>query len=178
MKALLLTLFLFGGLIPVISNAADSEFTGRWQLVPERSSALDGWTNMHLVLKVEGDQVDITYDMRWRSTKVVATNSVNTRKTVEIPDFFRVEQRHMAVYPKKGSATPVSAEWLDKGRTLIVKAIVPVEVSQGDSTIRIDCEYRLGTGDDTLTVIELRSTRNNPLVYRFKKLPAGDPTRP
>ncbi len=178
MKALLFSLILLGALIPPVSNAGDSQFDGRWQLVPERSSALDGWTNMHLTFEVKGDQVDITHDMRWRSTRVVATNSVNTEKTVKVPNFFRVEQRHMAVYPNKDSVSPVSAEWLDKDRTLKVIAMVPVEVSQGESTIRIDCEYRLGAGDDTLTVIELHSTRNNPLVYRFKKLPDGDSSRP
>jgi len=174
MKTLLFTLILLGALIPTVSNAGDSQFDGRWQLVPERSSALDGWTNIHLTFKVEGDQVDITHDMQWRSSQVVATNSVNTRKTVKVPNFFRVEQRHMAVYPLKGAISPVSAEWLDKGRTLKVIAMVPVEVSQGESTIRIDCEYRLGAGDDMLTVIELHSTRNNPLVYRFKKLPSAE----
>ena len=178
MKALLFSLILLGGLIPVISYAEDSEFDGRWELVPERSSSLDGWTSMNFILEVKGDQIDITYDMHWRSTHVVATNSVNTMKTVKVPNFFRVEQRHMAVYPKKDSISPVSAEWLDNGRTIKVIAMVPVEVSQGESTIRIDSEFRLGAGDDRLTVIELHSTRNNPLVYRFKKLPSGESLRP
>lgn len=175
---------LFFGLISQVILAClcvasgDTNFNGRWQLVPERSSALDGYTNMHLLLEIDGDHVDITHDMRWRSTRVVETNRVDTRKVVQIPNFFRIEQRHMAVYPPKDAVTPVSAEWLDQGRTLRVEALVPVEVSQGDASIRIYYEYRLGIANDTLTLIELHSTRNNPLVYRFKKLPAGDSSRP
>ena len=165
-------------ILPLGVSAGKADFNGRWQLVPERSSALDGYTNMHLILEVDGEEVDITHDMRWRSTRVVETNTVHTRKVVQIADFFRIEQRHMAVYPPKDAITPVSAEWLDDGRTLRVEAMVPVEVSQGDATIRIYYEYRLGIDNDTLTVIELHSTRNNPLVYRFNKLPAGDTSRP
>ncbi len=178
MRRLLLTLFLLGALIPLPASESSSLFNGRWELLPERSSALDGWTDMHLVFEVEGDRVNITHDMRWRSTRVVETNSVIAGDTVEVPDFFRVEQRHMAVYPHRGAASTVSADWLDDDRTLKVKANVPVEVSQGLAMMRIECEYRLGVGDDTLTVIELHSTRNNPLVYRFRKLPAGDSSRP
>ena len=120
----------------------------------------------------------ITHDMRWRSTRVIKTNTVNTHEMVRIPNFFRIEQRHMAVYQPKDAVTPVTAGWLDDGRTLRVEAQVPVEVSQGEATIRIHYEYRLGVGDETLTLIELHSTRNNPLVYRFRKLPDGDASRP
>ncbi len=178
MKALPISLVLLCLLLSGTFSVANSNFNGRWQLIPDRSSALDGYTNMHLVLKVDGEQVDITHDMRWRTTRVVETNTVNTRKVVKIPNFFRIEQRHMAVYPPKDAVSPVSAEWLDEGRTLRVEAMVPVEISQGDATIRIYSEYRLGVEGDTLTLIELHSTRNHPLVYRFKKLPAGDTSRP
>ncbi len=178
MKALPISLVLLCLLLSGTFSAANSNFNGRWQLIPDRSSALDGYTNMHLVLKVDGEQVDITHDMRWRTTRVVETNTVNTRKVVKIPNFFRIEQRHMAVYPPKDAVSPVSAEWLDEGRTLRVEAMVPVEISQGDATIRIYSEYRLGVEGDTLTLIELHSTRNHPLVYRFKKLPTGDTSRP
>ena len=59
-----------------------------------------------------------------------------------------------------------------------VEAELPVEVSQGNATIRIYSEYRMGEGGETLTLIELRSSRNNPLVYRFRRLPADDTSRP
>jgi hypothetical protein len=178
MKVILLHCLIFGLLIPPSASAANQNFNGRWRLDIERSSALDGWTAMDLVLKVDGSKVEIGHDMRWRSTRVLETNIVHTRKKVNIPNFFRVEQRHMAVYPPKKSVTPVSAKWIDDDRTLQVEALVPVEVSQGDATIRIYYEYRLGLGGDTLTLIELHSTRNHPLVYRFRKLPADDTSRP
>jgi len=78
----------------------------------------------------------------------------------------------MAVYaqPKKSARTVAS--WLDGGRTLRVEAQVPLEISQGETTMRLYSEYRLLEGDETLLLIELHSTRSRPLVYRFTKVPA------
>ena len=178
MKTLLLKILLASLLIPLGAASANPDFNGRWRLDIDRSSALDGWTAMDLVLEVDGSKVAIEHDMRWRTTRVVETNMVNTKKKVKVPNFFRIEQRHMAVYPPKKSVSPVSAKWIDDGRTLRVETTIPVEVSQGDASIRIYLEYRLGIGGESLTLIELHSTRNNPLVYRFTKLPEGDTSRP
>lgn len=172
-KATLALLFLPLGLM-----AADPGFNGRWRLESELSTALDGWTTMDLVVTVEGDEVALQHDMRWRSTRVTAINLVNTAEEVELTDFFRIDQRHMAVYRPKESVTPVQAEWLDDGRTLRVEAEVAVEVSQGMATIRIYSEYRLQEGDETITLIELHSTRDRPLVYVFRKLASDDTSKP
>ena len=86
--------------------------------------------------------------------------------------YFRIEARHMAVYPAKGGITHATATWIDGGKTLRVEATTPVEVSQGIVPIRLYSEYRVSELGDTLTVIELRSSRNRPLVYVFKKVPA------
>jgi len=163
---------------PLVVSLADSDWNGRWRLDVERSSALDGWTNMDIGIKTSGSEISITHDMRWRSTRVLKTNVMNTGRTVKIPDFFRIEARHMAVYAPKTFSAMVSSEWLDGSRALRVEAELPVEVSQGDATIRIYSEYRMGEGGETLTLIELRSSRNNPLVYRFRRLPVGDSSRP
>ena len=165
-------------LFPLAAIAADSGFNGRWRLDLNRSSALDGWTAMDLSLKLEGSKVEIGHDMRWRSSRVTEVKVVDTTAPVEVQNYFRIDQRHMAIYAPKESSTTVTASWLDEGRALRVEALVPVEVSQGDATIRIYSEYRLGEGDETLTLIELHSTRNNPLVYRFKKLAADETSRP
>lgn len=171
--------FLAGALLlPLAAIASNPDFSGRWRLDTEQSSALDGWTAMDLSITVAGSKVAIEHDMRWRSTRVTETNVVDTAEPVEILNYFRVEQRHMAVYPLIQIATPVTSSWLDDGHTLRVEAAVTVEVSQGDATFRVYSEYRLGEGGETLTLIVLRSTRNNPLVYRFRKLASDDTSRP
>ncbi len=159
-------------LLPLAALAA-SPLEGRWRLDPARSSALDGWTAWDLVIGVDGTRVSLRHDMQWRSTKVTATNVVDTTAPTTLKDFFRVEQRHMAVYPAKGGVTNVRTAWLDSGRTLRVEADTPLEISQGETNLRLYHEYRLLEGDQSLVVIELRSTRPQPLVYRFNRVMEG-----
>lgn len=171
MKRAILSLFL-GALLLARLGAAESAFNGRWQLDTERSTAMDGWTTWNLVVAVEGSKVSLQNDMTWGATKHSATNVVDTNAPADVKDFFRVEQRHMAVYPRPGEKTHVIAKWLDDGRTLRVEAVTPIEISQGNTTMRLYQEYRLLEGDQGLVLIELHNTRNRPLVYRFKKVPA------
>ncbi|HEY0865340.1 MAG TPA: hypothetical protein VGD97_14630 [Lacunisphaera sp.] len=157
-------------LLLVSTGLAASPLTGRWRLDPARSTALDGWTAWDLVISADGSRVSLRHDMQWRSTKVTATNLVDTAAASTVKDFFRVEQRHMALYPAKGGTTAVRASWLDAGRTLRVEADTPIEISQGQANMRLYYEYRLIEGDGALVLIELHSTRPSPLVYRFTRV--------
>jgi hypothetical protein len=139
-------------LIPLIAFAEPSRLEGRWRLDPTRSTPLDGWTAWDLVITTDGSSVNLKYDMQL------------------IKGFFRVAQRHMAVYPAKTAETPVRAAWLDGGRTLRVEAEMPLEISQGETSMRIYSEYRLLEGDGALLLIELHAARPRPLVYRFTKV--------
>lgn len=165
-----------GGLLALglaaAASAANPALAGRWRMDPALSTALDGWHKMDLVIALDGTKVAVTHDMLWRTSQVVATNTLDTAQPVELKDFFRVEQRHMAVYPAKGGVTTATAAWIDDGRVLRTEAFTPVEVSQGNVVMRITTEYRVSETGDTLTLIELHSTRNRPLVYVFKKVPA------
>jgi hypothetical protein len=157
---------------PLAALAADSDFAGRWRLDPARSTALDGWTSADLVIAIDGAKVSVQHDMAWRSTKVTATNVVDTAAPADVANFFRLDQRHMAVYARPAESAHVTAAWLDHGRTLRVEAQVPLEVSQGNATMRLYDEYRLLEGGQTLLLIELHHTRERPLVYVFTKVPA------
>jgi hypothetical protein len=159
------------GLLPGWLPAANPALAGRWRLDVAQSTALDGWTAMDLVVRLDGSKVELRHDMTWRSTKVTGINVVDTAVPVAVPNFFRVDQRHMAVYaqPKKSAAT--TAAWIDDGRTLRVEAQVPLEVSQGEAIMRVYSEYRVLEGGQGLVLLELHSTRTRPLVYRFTKVP-------
>jgi hypothetical protein len=157
-------------LSPLAAFAATSPLEGRWRLDRTRSTALDGWHEWDLVIHLTGSEVSLKHDMKWGRTDFSATNTVDTAHPVTLPQFFRVEQRHMALYPAKGQPTPVRAAWLDAGRTLRVEADAPIEISQGQAVMRIYAEYRLVEGDRELLLIELHSSRPRPLVYRFTKV--------
>lgn len=160
-------------LLPLAAIAATSPLEGRWRLDKARSTAIDGWSAWDLVISTAGSQVSLRYEMQWYATKVSATNTVDTAKPATVQDFFRVDQRHMAVYPIKGQSTPVQAAWIDGGRTLRVEAEPTLETSQGNAVMRIYSEYRLVEGDHELLLIELHSSRPRPLIYRFTKVTEG-----
>jgi len=157
-------------LLPATACAATSPLEGRWKLVRERSSALDGWHEWTLTVHVTGSQVALRHDMKWGRTEFTATNTVDTAQPSAVPNFFRVEQRHMALYPAKGRSTPVRADWLDAGRTLRLEAEVPLEISQGEAILRLYAEYRVLEGEKELILIELHHSRPRPLVYHFTKI--------
>ncbi len=168
---------LLGGMAALfltVLASANPELAGRWRLDTDRSSPLDGWHTLDLVFSLEGSQISIQHELRWRRTNYRATNIVDTSKSVSSDKFFRVEQRHMAVYPAKGGITHTTAEWIDKDRTLRTETNTPVEVSQGDVNMRITSEYRVGEGGETLVLIELHSSRARPLVYFFNKVNEED----
>lgn len=152
--------------------AAASRCDGVWRLDPAVSSALDGWTSIDLAIRTDGTRVALEHRMTWRSTTVTKTNVFDTAAPGELRDFFRIEQRHMAVYPAKDGVTRATAAWIDDGRTLRTEAITPVGISQGEARMRITSEYRVSDDGATLTVIELHSSRNRPLVYVFRKVTA------
>lgn len=157
-------------LVPLAASADPTALAGRWRLDRARSTALDGWHEWDLVIAIDGARVSLQHDMKWGKTNVSATNVVDTTQVVTLPAFFRVEQRHMALYPAKGKPTPVRAAWLDAGRTLRIEADTPIEISQGETVMRIYAEYRLIEGDRELQLIELHSSRPRPLVYTFTKV--------
>ena len=157
--------------LPLAALAADPGFAGRWRLDPARSTAFDGWTTADLVIGLDGSKVVLRHDMTWHATKVTATNVVDTAAPADLANFFRFDQRHMAVYARPTQTTHVTAAWIDAGRTLRVEAQVPLEISQGNTTMRLYDEYRLLEGGQTLLLIELHNSRNRPLIYQFTKVP-------
>jgi len=172
MKKFLLSLCLLSSVLCLLSSAqaAEAAWDGRWRFDKTRSTALDGWHEWDLVITTAGNQVSLRHDMKWGRTAFSATNVLNLVAPATVPNFFRVEQRHMAVYNAKGAAATVRASSLDAGRTLRVEADVPLEISQGQATMRLYSEYRLLEGDNELLLIELHSSRPKPLVYRFTRV--------
>lgn len=172
MKRTLLKLLLGFALLPLAAFAGDPAINGRWRMDTTRSTALDGWSTADLVISTAGTKIDFRYDMTWHATKVTVSQTVDTAQATAVTDFFRIDQRHMAVYARPKEAAQVSAVWIDDGRTLRIEAQVPLETSQGNTTMRLYQEYRLLEGGNELVLIELHNTRSRPLVYHFTKVPA------
>ena len=63
----------------------------------------------------------------------------------------------------------VTAEWLDGGRVLKLETNLFIEGQQGDHAVHLYDEFRLSADGRTLKLYELRSTRDEPLVYYFTR---------
>src|SRR6188768_2568050 len=137
--------FLSSALLASVAFAT-SPLDGRWRYDKTRSTALDGWHEWDLVIGVTGNQVSLQHDMKWGKTTLSATNVIPLGQPSAVPNFFRVEQRHMALHPAKGATATVGASWLDAQRTLRVEGDLPIEISQGQATMRLYSEYRLLEG--------------------------------
>jgi hypothetical protein len=77
--------------------------------------------------------------------------------------------RHIGAYIGGDGTETMQSEWLDGGRTLRVESRYVLATSQGETPVRSTFEYRLSPDGEELTVIELRSTRNLPIVHVFTR---------
>jgi len=149
-----------------------SDWAGRWNLDPERSTAIDPWRGLAVVLEPRGDAMAV--ERHWRGSREAGT----VVDAVEVvpggpPVTVALEQwpdnRHLGAYLADDSTKTVAAHWADGGRTLVTESTLTVVTQQGEMPIRIYSEYRLAPELDRLDLLELRSTRPAPLHYVFTR---------
>lgn len=158
---------------------ANPAFSGLWTISaaetttrdPEaRSTATDPWRNLDIEIEVDGDQVSITRSFRGGSRVARESMTVDTSvpsQVVTVEGWW--DNRHIGAYLGGGKKQTVAAKWLDGGRTLQLNIEMILETSQGETPVRVLREMRLSDDGETLVVIQLRSSRNNPIVRFFKK---------
>jgi len=141
--------------------------TGTWTLVKSQSSAIDPWRRLRV--SIDADRSDLTVVRTWTGAyRVTSVDSVRipidgARHEVPIPQWH--DNRHIAVRPTVDSIKYVSAQWIDRGRTLAVETHMPVLTSQGETKIRMHSEYRIAPDGQRLDVLELRSSHPRPIHY-------------
>ncbi len=151
--------------------SANGEFSGRWKIDTDRSTALDPWRSLEIEIAVENSKVSIVRYYGGGSRVAQESMSLDTSitsQTVEVEGWW--ENRHIGAYSGNGKKQTVSAKWLDKGRTLQLNIEMVLESSQGSSNVRALRELRLSRDGKTLTEIQLRSSRNLPTVRVFNRL--------
>lgn len=162
MRSLALCALLFVAWAP-----SPAGFAGRWVVDPSGTSALDPWRTITLDVTIDDERIGIVRQLSWGHREV--TDSLNISvdgKAVAVPFTAWLDNRHMAVWAA-GGTKQVAARWLDEGHTLQIVSNMTVETSQGEQPMRVLSEYRLSPSGDRLTLIELRSSRNRPVVYTF-----------
>lgn len=176
MKLRLLSLACLGLVLGAGSSlrAADapSKLAGTWAIDVARSTPIRPWDVQTITIIVTGDAVVITRNLAWGTDRKVSdtTAAVTDGKTVTAnPVGFWLDTWYTNVYVGGDHLKRVTAEWLDGGRVLKLETNLAIEAQQGDHPVHIYDEYRLSADGKTLKLYELRSTRDEPLVYFFTR---------
>ena len=165
-------LFLFGllALLPVASlSAATAPLAGAWTINRDLSSAIDPWSRILLNIAVEGKEVTIERTVTTGRRNHTERYPLKIGKTVKVPIDWWTGNRHIGAYIGGDGTESIHAEWIDDGQTLRVESEYVLATSQGETPVRSYYEYRLSPEGDELTVVELRSSRQLPLVHIFNR---------
>src|SRR5690606_37845069 len=71
----------------------------------------------------------------------------------------------------------VSGQWIGDGNVLRLNTDVVLATPQGEHPVNVLGTYTVSTNGERLTLIEVRSTRTQPLVFVFKRLEGAEARR-
>lgn len=152
------------------ANAVSSPLAGTWQLDPARSTEFSPWRELTLVIAIEGDRVDLRREFRNGRRSFTETLALDVAADVNVvPVSWWPDNRHLGAYIAGDKTKRIRATWLDDRRILRLSADLTVSTSQGDRALNILSDYKVSVNGSVLTLTELRSTRNQPVVYTFTR---------
>lgn len=160
-------------LLTLAAGAAEtSRLAGLWTIDRARSTAIKPWERAELTIAVAGDAVEIVRRLQWGPDRKVAdtTRAVADGRTVTAnPVEHWLDTWYTNVYIGGDKQKQVTAAWLDGGRVLKLETNLMLEAQQGDHPVHIYDEFRLSPDGRTLTQFQLRSTRDQALVYVYNR---------
>jgi hypothetical protein len=145
---------------------------GKWNIDLEKSTPIRPWEQRVLDITIAGGTVQIVRHLQWgRDRKVADTTLVNPDdKTVtRNPVGYWLDTWYTNVYIGGDRHKQVTGGWLDGGRVLKLETNLMLEAQQGDHPVHIYDEFRLSPDGRTLTQFQLRSTRDQALVYVYNR---------
>lgn len=173
-RLLLLACLILSPLVAVASPLA-----GNWRFVPERSTDLSPWRTYDLTIAVEGKQVTLVRELAAGRRTFADTTRLDTGLPVNVvPASYWPDNRHLGAYMGGDKTRRIRTEWIDGGRLLRLSTDVTLTTQQGDRAVNILSDYKVSANGAQLTLTELRSTRNRPVVYVFRRLTAAEMAKP
>lgn len=164
---------------PASALASASDFNGTWKIDLHRSTELSPWKSLELTFEVNGDHVVLKRSFAWGRRTFKETLDLDlTRDVNPVPTPWWPDNRHLGAYATGDQIKRVRASWLDGGRLLRLSSDLLLETQQGNREVNILSDYKLSANGAVLTLTELRSTRNRPIVYVFTRVPAAASAKP
>jgi hypothetical protein len=168
-RVLLAGLFAVGGLCSLPASAPSS-LSGTWRFDAARSTELSPWQDYVLTLTVDGSRVTFERQLGSGRRGFADAMTVDTsRPDNVVPVSMWPDNRHLGAYIGGDRTKRVHARWLDDGRILRLSTDLVLSTQQGDRAVNILSDYKVSANGAVLTLTELRSTRNRPVVYVFNR---------
>ena len=120
--------------------------------------------------RAQGPALTIERKLAWGRREFVDRLVLDTAKTENVlPIDWWADNRHLGAYIGRDHTRRVRHAWLDEGRILRLTTDLVLDAQQGPRSVNILSDYKVSANGAELTLTELRSTRNRPVVYVFKR---------
>lgn len=167
-----LALFLSGACVCTANTS--SPLAGSWAIDLARSTELSPWKSYDLTITIVGDIVTFDRHLAWGRREFRDQLALDLSKPETIaPVEMWPDNRHLGAYIADDHAKRVRATWLDDHRILRLSTDLTLSTQQGDRAVNILSDYKVSANGAQLTLTELRSTRNRPIVYIFHRVAAS-----
>ena len=159
------------GVVEAAPAATASPLAGTWRIDPAKSTELSPWKSFDFVAVIDGSRLTLTRKLAWGHREVQDVTTLDLSKPVsEMPIVWWPDNRHLGAYIDKDKIKRVRAEWLDGNHILRTSADIVLSTQQGERAVNILTDYKVSESGTQLTIIELRSTRNRPIVFVFNRV--------
>jgi hypothetical protein len=165
-----LSFLAFTVLLSLAAAAETSPLSGTWHFDAARSTELSPWQSYTLTLAVDGDRVTLSRQLGSGRRGFADTMALDLALPDNVvPVAMWPDNRHLGAYIGEAHTKHVRGAWLDAGRILRLSTDLVLSTQQGDRAVNILSDYKLSANGAVLTLTELRSTRNRPVVYVFTR---------
>lgn len=163
-------------LASIVGCPAASPLAGVWHIDRDRSTELSPWQSYDLTITVDGNRVTLARQFGAGRRSFADTMTLDTSKAeTVVPVSLWPDNRHLGAYIGGDHTKRVHAQWLDGRRILRLSTDLVLDTQQGPRAVNILSDYKVSANGALLTLIELRSTRNRPVVYVFTRNPSVAP---
>jgi hypothetical protein len=151
--------------------AAEALLAGTWHIDPARSTELSPWKSFDLVIAIRGTTVTLERKLAWGRREFSDKIEFDTAKAETVlPIDWWADNRHLGAYIGSDHTRKIHATWLEAGRILRLSTDLVLDTQQGPHPVNILTDYKVSASGAQLTLTEIRSTRNRPVVYVFTRI--------
>ena len=173
MRRLLCLVLIVTGFLPRLSAAEPDAhlLAGTWRYDPARSTELSSWGALQLVITVDGPRVTLVRHWTAGRRTFDEVMPLNLTQAVNaVPVEWWPDNRHLGACIGGDKTKRIHATLMDGGRMLRLSSDLVLATQQGERAVNILSDYKVSANGAQLTLIELRSTRNDPVVYVFHRV--------